>query len=87
MTAELRVRLQPRARREEIVGERAGAVMVRVTAPPVDGRANAALVKLIAKRAGVAKGLVSIARGERSRDKLVRVEGVGEAELHRALGL
>jgi hypothetical protein len=69
------------------VGERAGAVMVRVTAPPVDGRANAALVKLIAKRAGVAKGLVSIARGERSRDKLVRVEGVGEAELHRALGL
>lgn len=69
------------------MGERAGAVMVRVTAPPVDGRANAALVKLIAKRAGVAKGLVSIARGERSRDKLVRVEGVGEAELHRALGL
>ena len=62
-------------------------MLVRVTEPPVEGRANAALVKLIAKRAGVAKGRVSIVRGARSRDKLVRVEGLGEAELRRALGL
>lgn len=61
--------------------------MVRVTAPPIDGRANAALVKLIAKRAGVPKGRVSIVRGERSRDKLVRVEGIGEADLRQALGV
>jgi uncharacterized protein YggU (UPF0235/DUF167 family) len=61
--------------------------VVRVTEPPVDGRANAALVKLIAKRAGVAKGRVSLVRGERSRDKLLRVEGLGLAELRRALGL
>ena len=53
----------------------------------MDGRANAALVKLIAKRAGVAKGRVSIVRGERSRDKVVQVEGLGLAELRRALGL
>jgi uncharacterized protein len=85
--AELRVRLQPRARRSEIAGERGDAVLVRVTAPPVEGRANAALVKLIAKRAGVAKSRVAVVRGERSRDKLVRVEGVGGAELRRALGL
>jgi uncharacterized protein len=60
---------------------------VRVTEPPLDGRANAALVKLIAKRAGIAKGRVSIVRGERSREKVVRVEGVALDELRRALGL
>jgi uncharacterized protein YggU (UPF0235/DUF167 family) len=62
-------------------------VLVRVTEPPLEGRANAALVKLIARRAGVAKGRVSIVRGPRSRHKLVRVEGIGEAELRRALDL
>jgi uncharacterized protein len=85
--AELRVRLQPRARRDEIVGERAGQALIRVTAPPVDGRANQALVKLIAARAGVAKSSVSVVLGKGTRDKLVRVEGVGEATLRRALGL
>jgi uncharacterized protein (TIGR00251 family) len=79
------VRLQPRARRDEIAGVREGRTVVRVTAPPVDGRANAALVKLIAKRAGVAKGRVSIVRGERSRDKLVRVEGLDDEQLRRLL--
>jgi uncharacterized protein YggU (UPF0235/DUF167 family) len=60
---------------------------VRITEPPVAGRANAALVKLIAKRARVAKGRVAIVGGARSRDKLVRVDGIAEAELRRALGL
>jgi uncharacterized protein len=76
--------VQPRA---GIAGERGGAALVRVTAPPVDGKANAALVKLIAKQAGIARGRATIVRGQRSRDKLVRVEGIGEAELRRALGL
>jgi uncharacterized protein YggU (UPF0235/DUF167 family) len=62
-------------------------VLVRTTEPPIEGRANAALVKLIAKRARVAKGRVAIVSGTRSRDKLVRVEGIGEGELRRALGL
>jgi uncharacterized protein len=84
--AELRIRLQPRAAREAISGERGGAIVVRVTEPPVDGRANEALVRLIAKRARVAKSRVTIVRGARSRDKLVRVDGVDEAELRRALG-
>ncbi len=87
MHAELTVRLQPRARANEIVGERAGALVVRVTAPPLDGRANEALCALLAKRAGVAKGNVSIVRGASSRDKVVRVEGVAAAALRRSLGL
>jgi uncharacterized protein YggU (UPF0235/DUF167 family) len=56
-----------------------------VTAPPVDGKANRALCGLIAKRAGVAKGRASVVRGARSRDKLVRVEGIDELALRRAL--
>ena len=62
-------------------------MVVRVTEPPLDGRANAALVKLIAKRLGVARGRVTIVSGERSRDKVVRVSGLSVAEVRRALRL
>ena len=64
---------------------RAEAFVVRVTAPPVDGRANEALCKLIADVAGVAPSRVSVVRGMTSRDKVVRVEGVDDAELRQAL--
>jgi uncharacterized protein (TIGR00251 family) len=86
-TAQIRVRLQPRASRNEIVGERHGAVLVRVTAPPAEGRANDALCRLIAKRAGVGRRSVTIAQGARSRDKLVVVDGREIGALRRALGL
>lgn len=86
-TANINIRLQPRAKRNAIVDEREGVLRVSVAAAPVDGLANAALCKLIAKRAGVARGRVSVIRGERSRDKTVRVEGVTSAELRRTLGL
>jgi uncharacterized protein len=85
--ADLRVRLQPRARREEIVGERGGAVLIRVTAPPVGGKANAALCALVAKAAGVAPSRVSVVRGHSARDKVLRVEGVEDAALRAALGV
>jgi uncharacterized protein (TIGR00251 family) len=86
MTA-LRVRLQPRARREEIVGEREGAVLIRVTAPPVDGKANDALCRLIAKKAGVAPSRVTVLKGHTARDKTLDVDGVDIASLRAALGL
>jgi uncharacterized protein (TIGR00251 family) len=83
--AEVEVRVIPRARRDEIAGERAGRLLIRLTAPPVDGAANAALCRLVARRAGVAARQVSILRGHASRDKLVRVEGLSEAELRASL--
>jgi uncharacterized protein len=52
---------------------------------PIEGRANEALRKLIAKRLGVAKGRVTIARGQRARDKVVRIDGVEEGEARKAL--
>lgn len=79
------VRLQPRARRDEVAGVRGDAVVIRVTAPPVDGRANAALCAFVAKRAGVPKSAVRIVVGAGARDKVVEVRGIGEAELRAAL--
>jgi uncharacterized protein (TIGR00251 family) len=84
---EIAVRLQPRARANEIVGERDGSLLVRVTAPPIDGRANDALCRLIAKRARVGVRSVSVVRGAGAREKVVRVEGVDAEALRVALGL
>jgi uncharacterized protein (TIGR00251 family) len=81
------VRLQPRAGANEIVGMRGGALVVRVTAPPVDGRANDALCRLLAKTLGVAAGRVTVVRGRQGRDKVVRVEGVAPARVRARLGL
>ena len=85
MDAELAVRLQPRARANEIVGERDGKLLARVTAPAREGRANHALRRLIARRARVGIERVQIVRGASSRDKLVRVRGVSATELRQAL--
>lgn len=87
MSTNLDIRVQPRASRNEIAGERAGRLLVRVTAPPVDGKANVAVCKLVAKALGVAKGSVSVIRGESARDKVVRVDGLGESEVRARLGL
>ncbi len=79
------MRLIPRAAANEIVGEREGALVVRVTAAPVDGRANTALCRLLAKRLGVGSQSVSLVRGASSRDKVVEVEGVSEEVLRSKL--
>lgn len=83
--ADVRIRLQPRGRRDEVVGERGEAIVVRVTAPPVDGKANAALCAFVARAARVAPSRVFVVRGLTSRDKVVRVEGIQEAALRAAL--
>lgn len=73
---DVNVRLQPRSKRSEVVGVRDGALLVRVTAPPVDGKANAALCKLLAKTLGVPPTTVAVVRGSSARDKVVRVDGI-----------
>jgi uncharacterized protein len=84
-SARIDVRLQPRSSRDELLGMRDGVLRAKVSAPPVDGKANKALCRLIAKRAGVAPYRVSVVRGEKSRDKLVRVEGLDDIVLLTAL--
>jgi hypothetical protein len=83
----LRVRIQPRAGRSQIVGWRAdGALSVRVAAPPVEGQANDALTALLAASLRLRQSAVTIAHGTRGRDKLVRVAGLSAAEIRRLLG-
>lgn len=83
--ARIEVRLRPRAGADELLGFRDGVLRARVKAAPVDGRANTALCRLIAKRAGVPPSRVSVVRGARGRDKLVAVEGIEVGALRRAL--
>jgi uncharacterized protein (TIGR00251 family) len=83
----LAVRVQARARRDEIAGEQAGSLLVRVTAPPVEGKANAAVCRLLAARLGLAPGRVAVVRGTASRDKLIEIDGIEAGELRRLLGL
>lgn len=77
--------MRARASQNELGGFRDGRLQVKVTAPPVGGKANRALCRLIAKSAGVPQSRVSVERGASSRDKLVRVVGIDEAELRKRL--
>jgi uncharacterized protein (TIGR00251 family) len=70
------VRVLPRSRRDGVVGLHGDALKIRLTAPPVEGKANHALRKLLAKRLGVSPSAVEILSGHTSRQKRVRVEGV-----------
>lgn len=69
----LSVRVQPNASVTEVAGEHGDELKVRLAAPPVDGKANAALVTFLARALGVPKGHVSVVRGQSSRSKTVKV--------------
>lgn len=81
------IQVTPRSPREEIVGEKAGALHVRVSSPPAEGQANASLVRLLAKAVGVPRSAVKIVSGERSRRKIVLIRGVQGKEFLDRLGL
>lgn len=81
----LRVHVVPRAGRSGIAGTRDGALLVRLNAAPVAGAANAELIETIADAIGVPKRAVSIASGEKSRRKAVRVSGVSIDEVRSRL--
>ena len=71
------MRVQPRSSREAIGGTREGALVVKLTAPPVEGQANVALARLLGKVLGVPPSAVTLVRGSTGRDKLLRVAGLG----------
>jgi len=72
----IKIRVQPRAAKNQVSGVMDGALKVRLTAPPVDGAANKACCAFIAELLGVAKGQVAICNGHTGRNKTVRVEGL-----------
>lgn len=77
----LRVRVQPRAPRDQIAGVKAGALAVRIAAPPVDGEANAALVRFLARALHVPAATIELRHGQSGRDKLLQVSGLDAAGL------
>ncbi len=81
------VRVQPRASRDEIAGVHGGALKVRLTSPPVDGAANARLIRFLADRLGVPRSKVTIVTGDRSKRKSLKIEGLSMKEVLDALGI
>lgn len=82
---EVAVHVQPGARRSAVVGEHAGRLKLALQAPPVEGRANAALMAFLAATLRIPRRCVVLVAGERSRDKRVELHGVDAAAVVRAL--
>jgi uncharacterized protein (TIGR00251 family) len=74
-TLTLRIYVQPRASRDEIVGPHGANLKVRITAPPVDGKANEHLLKFLAKEFGVTRNQIVITTGIQGRHKQLRIQG------------
>jgi hypothetical protein len=86
MTTRIHVRLTPRAGRDELRGWAGDVLRVRVAAPPVEGEANAALERLLARALGVAKSRVHVVAGVRGREKTVAIAGLTAPEARARLG-
>ena len=81
----LKVRVQPKASRNQVDGFEEGTLRLRVTAPPTEGKANAGVIALMATTLGVSKSRLEIIRGHGSRDKVVSIDSLSEQEVHRRI--
>lgn len=79
------VHVQPRASKNEIGGAHGGAMKVRLTAPPVEGAANQALIELLSRQLGVPRSSIRILQGQSSRHKIIEVQGISAAALRATL--
>jgi uncharacterized protein (TIGR00251 family) len=77
--------VQPRASRNELAGLHGEALKLRLTTPPVDGRANKAVISFLAKLLKIPKSAILIKSGQQSRSKKIVLSGVDEAQVRRAL--
>ena len=82
---EFSVRVIPRSSRSEIAGEYDGAIKVKLTSPPVDGAANAELIRLFAKKLGVSRSDVHIVSGETSKTKRLKITGITAEQFRTAI--
>jgi uncharacterized protein len=81
------VKVQPRARRNAIVGELGEALKVALTAPPVGGKANEACIEFFAEALDLSRSAITITSGHASRNKVIRVTGITAAELRKRFKL
>jgi uncharacterized protein len=80
------VRVHPRAKKNAITGEFGDALKVSLTAPAIEGRANDACIEFFAKLLKVPRSSVTIASGQSSRNKVIRVAGISAAEVRKTIG-
>jgi uncharacterized protein len=81
------VRVHPRAKKNAITGELSDALKVSLTTPPIDGRANKACIEFFAKLLNVPRSSVTIASGQTSRNKVIRVAGLSAEELRKRIAI
>ncbi len=84
-SCKIKVRVQPKASRNQVDGFEDGTLRLRVTAPPADGKANTGVIALLAKTLGVSKSRLEIVRGHSSRNKVVAIDTLSEQEVHRRI--
>ena len=85
LVATISVRVRASARQDELVGMRDGILLIRVSAPALEGRANESVRRVLAKHLGVPKSSVRIVRGHRSREKVIQIDGLDQPALLKAL--
>jgi len=83
----IEVKVQPRSSRNQISGVQDGVLKVKLTAPPVEGEANQALINFLARLLKVPRKNIVLIRGETARNKLIEIRGLSKEELQQALGL
>ena len=81
----LRVHVVPNAKSDSVVGMHGGAVKIKLRAPAVEGKANAALVRFLAEQMKLPRHAIVLQRGHTSRDKLIRVDGLNQEDVRRCL--
>jgi uncharacterized protein (TIGR00251 family) len=81
----LRIHLVPNAKIDKVVGEHGGAIKIKVRAPAVEGKANSALISFLAKRLNLPARTIVLLRGQRSREKVIRIDGLSDEDVRRRL--
>jgi len=77
----------PNTKTDQVVGTHGDAIKIKLRASAVDGKANAGLLNFLAEELEISKHAIVLERGEKSREKLIRIEGLSEIEIHRRLGI
>ena len=84
--SEINIKLLPRSSVNQIIGLENNVYKIKVTSPPVDGKANKSLINILSKQLGIAKGKIEITSGTISRNKKVKIKGLSKVEIAQKLG-
>jgi len=83
----IRVHILPNAKVDKVVGDHGDAIKIKLRAPAMEGKANAALIRFLAAQLGILPRQIALMRGQKSRDKLIRIKGLSEREVQERLGV